>query len=104
MNFVDKMVHLGFTESGRWEDDQDTLTRCVVRYHHFLDLMHMATTSGKFAVPTLVRDKGRTRFAPTVSDLLTLCRSRISIWHGTRISFSVIPSELTSYVFGLAAW
>lgn len=51
MNFVDKMVHLGFTESGRWEDDQDTLTRCVVRYHHFLDLM--VTTAGKFAVPTL---------------------------------------------------
>ncbi|KAG8946579.1 hypothetical protein FRC04_011557 [Tulasnella sp. 424] len=54
MNFVDKMVHLGFTESGRWEDDQDTLTRCVVRYHHFLDLM--VTTAGKFAVPTLVPD------------------------------------------------
>ncbi|KAG8933502.1 hypothetical protein FRC01_008782, partial [Tulasnella sp. 417] len=51
MNFVDKMVHLGFTESGRWEEDHDTLTRCVVRYHHFLDFM--SSTTGKFAVPTL---------------------------------------------------
>lgn len=53
MNFIEKMVQLGFTEPGRWEDDNDTLTRCVVRYHHFLDLMSSA--GGKFAVPTLVR-------------------------------------------------
>ncbi|KAG8914659.1 hypothetical protein FRC00_011745, partial [Tulasnella sp. 408] len=51
MNFVDKMVQLGFTETDRWEDDHDTLTRCVVRYHHFLDFM--SSTAGKFAVPTL---------------------------------------------------
>lgn len=51
MGFIDKMVNLGFTEPGRWEDDNDTLTRCVVRYHHFLDLM--AAMPGKFAVPTL---------------------------------------------------
>ncbi|KAG9040312.1 hypothetical protein FS837_000813, partial [Tulasnella sp. UAMH 9824] len=51
MNFTEKMVQLGFTEPGRWEDDNDTLTRCVVRYHHFLDLMSSA--GGKFAVPTL---------------------------------------------------
>lgn len=52
MNFVEKMVHLGFTEQARWEDDHDTLTRCVVRYHHFLDLM--AFSPGNFVVPTLV--------------------------------------------------
>ncbi|KAG8913387.1 hypothetical protein FRC01_004573 [Tulasnella sp. 417] len=51
MNFVEKMVHLGFTEQGRWEEDHDTLTRCVVRYHHFLDLM--TSTQGSFVVPTL---------------------------------------------------
>ncbi|KAG9016323.1 hypothetical protein FRB90_003287 [Tulasnella sp. 427] len=51
MNFVEKMVNMGFTEQARWEDDHDTLTRCVVRYHHFLDLM--ASTPGYFAVPTL---------------------------------------------------
>lgn len=52
MNFVEKMVNLGFTEQGRWEEDHDSLTRCVVRYHHFLDLM--ASTPGNFVVPTLV--------------------------------------------------
>ncbi|KAG8896555.1 hypothetical protein FRC01_011726, partial [Tulasnella sp. 417] len=51
MKFIDKMVSLGFTEQGRWEEDRDTLTRCVVRYHHFLDLM--ASTPGNFVVPTL---------------------------------------------------
>ncbi|KIO16618.1 hypothetical protein M407DRAFT_85818 [Tulasnella calospora MUT 4182] len=51
MNFVEKMVNLGFTEQARWEEDHDTLTRCVVRYHHFLDLM--ASTPGNFVVPTL---------------------------------------------------
>ncbi|KAG8966995.1 hypothetical protein FRC05_002309 [Tulasnella sp. 425] len=54
MNFVGKMVNLGFTEQARWEEDRDTLTRCVVRYHHFLDLM--ASAPGNFAVPTLVPD------------------------------------------------
>ncbi|KAG8921666.1 hypothetical protein FRC00_008378, partial [Tulasnella sp. 408] len=47
MNFIEKMVQLGFTEPGRWEDDNETLTRCVVRYHHFLDLISSA--GGKFA-------------------------------------------------------
>ncbi|KAG8910820.1 hypothetical protein FRC01_006112, partial [Tulasnella sp. 417] len=51
MNFVEKMAYLGFTEQGRWEEDHDTLTRCVVRYHHFLDLM--SSTPGNFVVPTL---------------------------------------------------
>ncbi|KAG8968920.1 hypothetical protein FRC05_001288 [Tulasnella sp. 425] len=51
MNFIEKMVSLGFTEQARWEEDRDTLTRCVVRYHHFLDLM--ASTPGNFVVPTL---------------------------------------------------
>ncbi|KAG9048668.1 hypothetical protein FS837_012296 [Tulasnella sp. UAMH 9824] len=51
MGFIEKMVNLGFTEPGRWEEDNDTLTRCVVRYHHFLDVM--AAMPGKFAVPTL---------------------------------------------------
>ncbi|KAG9022905.1 hypothetical protein FS837_006094 [Tulasnella sp. UAMH 9824] len=54
MNFVEKMVNLGFTEQARWEEDHETLTRCVVRYHHFLDLM--ASTPGNFVVPTLVPD------------------------------------------------
>ncbi|KAG9036597.1 hypothetical protein FRB95_008431 [Tulasnella sp. JGI-2019a] len=51
MSFIEKMVNLGWTEDGRFEEDGDTLTRCVVRYHAFLDLM--ASTSGKFIVPTL---------------------------------------------------
>ncbi|KAG9034855.1 hypothetical protein FS837_002108, partial [Tulasnella sp. UAMH 9824] len=51
MNFIEKMVNLGFTEQARWEEDHDTLTRCVVRYHHFLDLM--GSTQGNFVVPTL---------------------------------------------------
>ncbi|KAG9048661.1 hypothetical protein FS837_012289 [Tulasnella sp. UAMH 9824] len=50
MGFVEKMVGLGFTEPGRWKDD-DTLTRCVVRYHHFLELM--IVSSGSCVVPTL---------------------------------------------------
>ncbi|KAG8897348.1 hypothetical protein FRC00_004421 [Tulasnella sp. 408] len=53
MGFVEKMVGLGFTEPGRWEDD-DTLTRCVVRYHHFLELM--VVSPGSYVVPTLVPD------------------------------------------------
>ncbi|KAG9012482.1 hypothetical protein FRB94_005799 [Tulasnella sp. JGI-2019a] len=51
MSFIDKMVNLGWTEDGRFEEDIDTLTRCVVRYHAFLDLM--ASTPSKFTVPTL---------------------------------------------------
>ncbi|KAG8971610.1 hypothetical protein FRC05_010956 [Tulasnella sp. 425] len=51
MGFIEKMVNLGFTEPGRWEEDNDTLTRCVVRYHHFLDLM--SAMPGNFVVPTL---------------------------------------------------
>ncbi|KAG8886309.1 hypothetical protein FRB98_001329 [Tulasnella sp. 332] len=51
MSFIDKMVTLGWTEHGRFEEDVDTLTRCVVRYHAFLDLM--ASSTGKFVVPTL---------------------------------------------------
>ncbi|KAG9039007.1 hypothetical protein FS837_001144 [Tulasnella sp. UAMH 9824] len=54
MNFIEKMVNLGFIEQARWEEDHDTLTRCVVRYHHFLDLM--ASVPGNFVVPTLVPD------------------------------------------------
>ncbi|KAG8946582.1 hypothetical protein FRC04_011560 [Tulasnella sp. 424] len=52
MNFIKKMVNLGFTEHARWEEDHDTLTRCVVRYHHFLDLM--VSTPGNFVVPSLI--------------------------------------------------
>ncbi|KAG9012494.1 hypothetical protein FRB94_005811 [Tulasnella sp. JGI-2019a] len=51
MSFIEKMVNLGWTEDGRFEEDTNTLIRCVVRYHAFLDLM--ASTSGKFIVPTL---------------------------------------------------
>jgi hypothetical protein len=52
MSFIEKIVRPGWTEAGRFEEDNDTLTRCVVRYHHFLDLM--ASTRGKFIEPTLV--------------------------------------------------
>ncbi|KAG8971606.1 hypothetical protein FRC05_010952 [Tulasnella sp. 425] len=54
MTFVEKMVNLGFTKPGRLEEDSETLTRCVVRYHHFLDLM--AVSPGNYVVPTLVPD------------------------------------------------
>ncbi|KAG8971554.1 hypothetical protein FRC05_010964 [Tulasnella sp. 425] len=46
--------NLGFTEQARWEEDRDTLTRCVVRYRHFLDLI--ASTPGFFVVPMLIPD------------------------------------------------
>lgn len=52
MSFVEKIVGFGWSEHDRFEDDRDTLTRCVSRYHAFLDLM--ATTPG-LSVPTLVR-------------------------------------------------
>ncbi|KAG9012488.1 hypothetical protein FRB94_005805 [Tulasnella sp. JGI-2019a] len=51
MSFIEKMVYLGWTEEGRFEEDPDTLARCVARYHAFLDLM--ITTPGRFVVPTL---------------------------------------------------
>ncbi|KAG8881240.1 hypothetical protein FRB97_009739 [Tulasnella sp. 331] len=51
MTFIEKMVNMGWTEDGRFEDDVHTLTRCVARYHAFLDLT--ASTPGKFVVPTL---------------------------------------------------
>ncbi|KAG8877251.1 hypothetical protein FRB97_003552 [Tulasnella sp. 331] len=54
MSFVDKMVSFGWTEHGRFEDDKDTLVRCVNRYHAFLDLM--TSTPGSFVVPSLVPD------------------------------------------------
>lgn len=82
------MAQLGFTEPGRWEDDNDTLTRCVVRYHHFLDLMSSA--AGKFAVPTLVnrneelRDRGL---------LLTPSLARTSTWRGIHINSLLNHSE-----------
>ncbi|KAG8926325.1 hypothetical protein FRC01_009005, partial [Tulasnella sp. 417] len=68
MNFIEKMVNLGFTEQARWEEDHDALTRSVVRYHSFLDLM--ASTAGNFVVPTLV---GSTR----VTSVLSLIRSPV---------------------------
>ncbi|KAG8968923.1 hypothetical protein FRC05_001291, partial [Tulasnella sp. 425] len=52
--YTEAMVNLGFTEQARWEEDRDTLTRYVVRYHHFLDLM--ASTPGTFVVPMLIPD------------------------------------------------
>lgn len=51
MGFVEKMVNFGWTEPGRFEDDNDTLTRCTIRYYAFLDLM--ASTPAKLVVPTL---------------------------------------------------
>ncbi|KAG9036620.1 hypothetical protein FRB95_008454 [Tulasnella sp. JGI-2019a] len=56
MSFIDKMVNLGWTEEGRFEEDHDTLTRCVVRYHAFLDLVTSTPASGNLVVPTLVPD------------------------------------------------
>ncbi|KAG9012492.1 hypothetical protein FRB94_005809 [Tulasnella sp. JGI-2019a] len=53
MSFIDKMVNLGWTEEGRFEEDHDTLTRCVVRYHAFLDLVTSTPASGNLVVPTL---------------------------------------------------
>ncbi|KAG9036618.1 hypothetical protein FRB95_008452 [Tulasnella sp. JGI-2019a] len=53
MSFIEKMVNLGWTEDGRFEEDTDTLIRCAVRYHAFLDLM--VSIPGKFIVPTLSR-------------------------------------------------
>lgn len=38
MSFVEKMNQMGWTEPGRFEDDSTTLTRCVVRYHAFLEV------------------------------------------------------------------
>ena len=55
MSFIDKMVNLGWTTDGRFEDDNETLTRAVVRYHAFLDLM--SSQAGSFIVPTLVSQK-----------------------------------------------
>lgn len=54
MAFIEKMVQIGWTEPGRFEEDNDTLTRSAVRYHYFLDLM--TTSQGKFVVPTVVSD------------------------------------------------
>lgn len=54
MAFIEKMVQIGWTEPGRFEGDNDTLTRSAVRYHYFLDLM--TTSQGKFVVPTVVSD------------------------------------------------
>ncbi|KAG8927126.1 hypothetical protein FRC01_007979 [Tulasnella sp. 417] len=67
MNFIEKMVNLGFTEQARWEEDHDALTRCVVRYHSFLDLM--ASTAGNFVVPTLVGNSRLTSFCEFDIDL-----------------------------------
>ena len=50
-SFMEKMDELGWLDPSRFQNDDDTLTRSVVRYHHFLDLI--ASVAGKFAVPTL---------------------------------------------------
>lgn len=55
ITFVEKMVRFGWTEHGRFDEDNSTLTRSVARYHAFLDLM--GSTPGKFVVPTLVSDE-----------------------------------------------
>jgi hypothetical protein len=52
MSFIEKIVSFGWAEDGRFDEDNETLTRAVVRYHAWLDLMH--AMPAKFVVPTLV--------------------------------------------------
>lgn len=51
MGFIEKMVNFGWTEFERFDEDHDTLTRAVVRYHGFLDIM--SAKPGATIVPTL---------------------------------------------------
>ena len=52
--FVEKMVRMGWTRPGRFDHSRDLapLVRSVARYHAFLDLMQVVTTT--LCVPTLV--------------------------------------------------
>ncbi|KIM24558.1 hypothetical protein M408DRAFT_27025, partial [Serendipita vermifera MAFF 305830] len=51
--FVEKMVHLGWTQPGRFDLHQNLapLVRSIARYHAFLELMHYCPAT--FLVPTL---------------------------------------------------
>lgn len=64
MRFVDKMVDLGWTDHGRFGNDNDEsilpLKRVVAQYHAFLDVM--ACHPEEFLVPTLVRVFSLARF------------------------------------------
>lgn len=53
--FIEKMVGMGWTASGRFETvaSQAALVRCIARYHGFLWLM--SSQPGSLFVPTLVR-------------------------------------------------
>ena len=52
--FVDKMVELGWTTPGCFDQSRDLapLVRSIARYHAFLDLMY--ENPKEFLVPTLV--------------------------------------------------
>jgi len=58
--FVEKMVRMEWTRPGRFDHSRDSapLVRSVARYHAFLDLMQVITTT--LCVPTLV--SGHRRF------------------------------------------
>ena len=49
-SFIDKMVNLGWTATGRFDEDDSILRRSVARYHAFLDL---ASATPTLIVPTL---------------------------------------------------
>jgi len=55
MSFIEKIISFGWAEDGRFDEDNETLTRAVARYHAWLDLMH--SMHGKFVVPTLVHNQ-----------------------------------------------
>lgn len=50
-SFIQKMHDLGWLDLDRFSDDDTILSRCVARYHAFLDLISSAPSS--FFVPTL---------------------------------------------------
>ncbi|GAA5856574.1 hypothetical protein JCM8547_005871 [Rhodosporidiobolus lusitaniae] len=49
--FIDKMHGLGWLDSGRFQENDPTLHRCVARYHAFMDLR--AARELQYHVPTL---------------------------------------------------
>lgn len=61
-DFVQKMVNLGWTASGRFEDPAShaPLVRCIARYHAFLFLFE--SHPGAFFVPTLVSTRFNVAF------------------------------------------
>ncbi|GAA5894018.1 hypothetical protein JCM6882_007960 [Rhodosporidiobolus microsporus] len=49
--FIDKMHSFGWLDTGRFDNDETTLNRCIARYHGFMDLLSNKNTM--FCVPTL---------------------------------------------------